>query len=94
MTEDIETPIDDPIATGILDALADGSSQTVETLARNIAEQRRRPKDGPELWRKYMLAVKQQALHLAKQKRIELVHRGSVIEANDFKGRVYLRLPH
>lgn len=87
-----DPPVDDPVALGILDILADGSSQTVEVLARAIAEQRRRPKDGPNLWRKYMLAVKQQALHLAKQGRLEVVHRGEVIEPEDFKGRVKLRL--
>ncbi len=95
MTQDndeTELPVIDPIVTGILDALANGSSLTVEQTARAIAEQRRKPKDGPQLWRKYMLAVKQQAMHLGKTGQIEIVHKGEVIDPDNFKGRVHLRL--
>jgi len=95
MTQDkdeTDKPVIDPIASGIMEALADGSSLTVEETARAIAEQRRKPKDGPQLWRKYMLAVKQQAMHLGKTGQIEIVHKGEVIDPDNFKGRVHLRL--
>jgi len=90
--EETEKPVIDPIATSILDVLADGSSLTVEQMARAVADQRRKPKDGPQLWRKYMLAVKQQAMHLGKTGQIEIVHKGEVVEPDNFKGRVHLRL--
>ncbi len=90
-TEEADKPAIDPIATAILDALADGSALTVEQMAKVIAEQRRKPKDGPQLWRKYMQAVRQQAMHLGKTGKIDIVHKGEVIEPDNFKGRVHLR---
>lgn len=91
-TEETEKPVIDPIASSILDTLADGSELTVEQMAKVIAELRRKPKDGPQLWRKYMQAVKQQAMHLGKTGKIEILHKGSVVEPDNFKGRVHLRL--
>lgn len=92
-TDTAETPALDPIANSILDALRDGSSLTVEEMAKHIAEQRRKAKDkSPQLWRKYMQAVKQQAMFLGKTGRIEIVHKGEVVEPDNFKGRVHLRL--
>lgn len=90
--DETEQPVMDPIASSILDTLADGSTLTVEQMAKVIAEQRRKPKDGPQLWRKYMQAVKQQAMHLGKTGRIDIVHKGEVVEPDNFKGRVHLRL--
>jgi len=91
-TEETDKPVLDPIASSILDALRDGSSLTVEQMAKHIAELRRKPKDSPQLWRKYMQAVKQQAMFLGKTGRIEIVHKGEVVEPDNFKGRVHLRL--
>ncbi|WP_135081895.1 DUF3253 domain-containing protein [Terasakiella sp. SH-1] len=91
-TDEAEKPALDPIAQSILDTLADGSALTVEQMAKVIGEQRRKPKDGPQLWRKYMQAVRQQAMHLGKTGRIEIVHKGEVVEPDNFKGRVHLRL--
>lgn len=84
---------DDPIATAILHALANASSLSFKDIAMRIADARKRPKDGPELWRRYQTAVKQQAVHLARQGRIEIVRKGEVADPNDFKGIVRLRLP-
>ena len=84
---------DDPIATAILDALAGASSLSFKDVAMKIADARKRPKDGPDLWRRYMTAVKQQAVHLARQGRVEIVRKGEVADPNDFKGIVRLRLP-
>lgn len=95
MTEDThetDGPVLDPIAQAMLEKLADGSALTVEEMARVIADQRKKPKDGPQLWRKYMQAVKQQAMFLGKTGRIEIVHKGEVIDPDNFKGRVHLRL--
>ncbi len=93
-TEDDKKPAkDDPIATAILDALSGGETMSFENIAQAIAETRRRPKDGPQLWRRYMTAVKQQAVFLARNGRIEIVRKGQVADPNDFKGIVKLRLP-
>ncbi|WP_165602622.1 DUF3253 domain-containing protein [Candidatus Terasakiella magnetica] len=91
-TEETEEPVIDPIAQSILDTLADGSALTVEQMAKVIGEQRKKPKDGPQLWRKYMQAVKQQAMHLGKTGKIEIVHKGVVVDPDNFKGRVHLHL--
>lgn len=62
--------------------------------ARAVAERRRRQRDDPlELWRRYMTAVRQQALHLARQGRIEIVRKGVPVDLDNFKGVVRLRLP-
>ena len=58
---------DDPIATAILDALADANSLRFKDVAMRIADVRKRPKDRPDLWRTYMTAVKQQAIHFFGQ---------------------------
>ena len=88
------TPVkDDPIATAILNALAGASSLSFKDVAMQIAEGRKRPKDRPDLWRRYMTAVKQQAVFLARQGRVEIVRKGKVADPNDFKGIVRMRLP-
>ncbi|MBL4614835.1 MAG: DUF3253 domain-containing protein [Magnetovibrio sp.] len=84
---------DDPIAIAILDALAGANSLSFKDVAERIAEARRRPKDRPELWRRYLSAVKQQAVFLARNKRIEIMRKGEVADPNDFKGIVRIRLP-
>jgi len=87
---------DDPVATIILSTLAglaEGTSISLMDAARAVAETRRRPTDGPELWRRYMNAVRQQATHLARQGRIEIVRKGEPVEPRNFKGVVRLRLP-
>ncbi len=86
---------DDPVADAILAALGEsgeGKSLTFKDIAQRIAEQKRRPKDGPQLWRRYLMAVKQQARHLARKGRIEIVRKGAVVDPDDFKGIVRLRL--
>ena len=91
-----EAPKDDPVAEMILEslgALAPGESISLMDAARAVAEARRRPSDGPELWRRYMNAVRQQAIHLARQGRIEITRKGTPVDPNDFKGVVRLRLP-
>jgi 1,6-anhydro-N-acetylmuramate kinase len=87
---------DDPVATTILETLAglaEGDSISLMDAARAVADTRRKPTDGPELWRRYMNAVRQQATHLARQGRIEIVRKGEPVEPKNFKGVVRLRLP-
>jgi hypothetical protein len=87
---------DDPVAQAILALLAGGAPGDTYSLmdaARAYADIRRRPRDGPELWRRYMNAVRQQAVHLARQGRIEIIRKGAPVDPDDFKGVVRLRLP-
>ena len=87
---------DDPVAAtilGTLAGLAEGASISLMDAAKAVAETRRKPSDGPELWRRYMNAVRQQATHLARQGRIEIVRKGVPVEPRNFKGVVRLRLP-
>ena len=84
---------DDPIASEILGLLGRGKTLSFKDIAMALAEKKRKPKDGPELWRKYITAVKQQAVHLARKGRIEIVRKGQVADPDDFKGIVKLRLP-
>lgn len=89
-------PADDPVAERILQTLAGlstGDSISLMDAAKAVAETRRRPSDGPELWRRYMNAVRQQATHLARQGRIEILRKGQPVDPNNFKGVVRLRLP-
>lgn len=89
-------PGDDPVAEAILDtltALPPGASISMMDAARAIANRRRRPTDGPELWRRYMNAVRQQATHLARQGRLEILRKGQPVDPKNFKGVVRLRLP-
>lgn len=90
-TEDVQA--DDPVVVAIFEVLAEGGSPTFQDVARTIAKQRGKPKDGPNLWRRYMNAVKQQAVHLAKNGRIEIIRKGEAVDPRDFKGIVKLRLP-
>ncbi|MBT4933689.1 MAG: DUF3253 domain-containing protein [Rhodospirillaceae bacterium] len=88
-----EVKVDDPVVVAILDAVAGGANPTFQDVARSIAKERAKPKDGPNLWRRYLNAVKQQAVHLAKNGRIEITRKGEAVDPKDFKGIVKMRLP-
>lgn len=91
-----DTASDDPVATAILALLtAPGAEKAVspEAAARAYAETRRRKNDPPDLWRHYLNAVRQQAIHLARAGRIEILRKGKPVDPNDFKGVYRLRLP-
>lgn len=77
----------------ILASLNEGDTPTFQDVARRIAKERGKPKDGPNLWRRYMNAVKQQAIHLAKTGQIEITRKGEAVDPRDFRGIVRLRLP-
>ena len=91
--ENTEVKHDDPIAVAILNALSFGKAPTFKDVALAIANERRKPKDGPNSWRRYLNAVKQQAIHLAKTGRIVITRRGETVDPRKFKGIVTMRLP-
>lgn len=91
------TDTHDPIAAAILSQLAfgkPGGSIAPEEVARSVAEAKRGPKDPPDLWRKYLSAVKQQAIHLARAGQIEVLRKGQPVDdPAHVKGVVRYRLP-
>jgi hypothetical protein len=88
---------DDPVAQAILDLLAApeaDKSVSPEQAARAFAATRARPSDPPDLWRRYLHAVRQQALHLARQGRIRILRKGKPADPHKpIKGVIRLALP-
>ena len=87
----------DPVATAILERLAvakTGGSVSPEDVARAVAEGRRKANDPPDLWRRYLPAVKQQAIHLARTGEIQILRKGRPVDdPARAKGVVRYRLP-
>lgn len=88
---------DDPIAKLILGLLAQreaGQSLDPNEVARNFAASRAKRNDPPDLWRKYLPAVRQQALHLARQGRLTILRKGKAADPHaPIKGLIRLALP-
>ncbi len=82
---------DDPVASAILQHLADCESATPQDVARFIAAQRTKG-DAPQPWRRYLPAVKNQMVHLARKGRIEIIRKGEPVDPKNFKGLVRIRL--
>lgn len=82
----------DPVAEFILEALSAQGSLAPVDIARALGEQRRRASDKPDAWRRFMMPVKQQMLHLARAGTIEIVRKGEVVDPEDFRGVVRMRL--
>lgn len=96
--ETAETPdTRDPIADAILECLAaakPGGSVSPEDVARAVAEARRKPSDTSDLWRRYLSAVKQQAIHLARAGSIQVLRKGKPVDdPARVKGVIRYRLP-
>jgi hypothetical protein len=72
------TDTQDPIVLAIMAELDAGKPGA--SIAPAVAEQKRTPKDPNDLWRKYLPAVKQQAIHLARAGRIELLRKGKPVD--------------
>ncbi len=85
---------DDPVARAILELLETvppGRSISPVTAARAFALTRARPGDPPDAWRRYLPAVRQQALHLARARRIAILRKGKPVDPHaPFKGVVRL----
>lgn len=82
----------DPVAIFILETLAHEASAAPVDIARALGEARRKPAEKPDSWRRFMKPVKQQMLHLARAGRIEIVRKGEVVDPEDFRGVVRMRL--
>jgi hypothetical protein len=89
-----ETGAEDPVARAILElieTLPPGRSISPVEAARAVAPERARPGDPPDAWRRYLPAVRQQALHLARQGRIAILRKGKPVDPHaPFKGVVRL----
>ncbi len=85
---------DDPVARTILELLEivpPGRSISPLAAARAFALTRARPGDPPDAWRRYLPAVRQQALHLARARRIAILRKGKPVDPHaPFKGVVRL----
>ncbi len=92
-----ETPGDDPVAAAILALLAErgpGKSVSPVQAAQAVAGARARPGDPPDLWRRYLPAVRQQAIHLGRQGRIAVLRKNKPVDPRKpVKGVIRLRLP-
>ena len=84
---------DDPVAVCVLDCAREHGSVSLRDIAQAFAGPRRKPADPRDHWRKYMTAVRQQVIALARQGRIEIVRKGRVVEPDEMKGLVRIRLP-
>lgn len=97
MDDASDIPGRDPVARAILERLAaarSGGSVSPEDVARAIAEAKRTPKSPPDLWRRYLNAVKQQAVHLARDGDIVVLRKGKPVDdPARAKGVVRYRLP-
>jgi Protein of unknown function (DUF3253) len=98
-----ETPVeapkteDDPLAAAILALLAEqpsGRSVTPDAVARAFAAARAKPNDPPDLWRRYLQGVREQALHLARDRRLVILRKGRPADpSHRIKGLIRLALP-
>jgi len=71
-----------------------GHSLSLSDVARAFAEPRRKKSDPPEIWRRYMNAVRQQALFLARSGKIVILRRGEPQDPKaPIKGLIRLALP-
>jgi len=87
----------DPVAETILTLLLEsetGRPIAPDDVAQAIFSARRKPGDAPDLWRRYLPAVKQQALFLARRGDIVILRKGKVADPRaPIKGLIRLSLP-
>ena len=103
MTDQDDNPPDggdkrpDAVALKILELLQGGGpdhSVSPDDVARAFAETRRKKSDPPDVWRRYMNAVRQQALFLARSGKIVILRRGEVQDPKaPIKGLIRFGLP-
>ena len=89
------TPELDPIAQVILEHLSlQNPPQDVKPMevAKIYAEKRSKPGSSPNLWRRYLPAVRQQAKFLARAGKITIINRGQPADPDSVKGLVKYRL--
>ena len=91
----------DPVAVAILRVLADSPPSkpvSAEQVAKSISDEQAKGKSDPTAWRRYFQAVKNQAFHLARQERIDILRKGQPVPPAELKGlsgvwRMRLRRP-
>ncbi len=89
-----DEPQDDPVAATILETLRGaGASVAPREVAQRLAARNPRRGDPPDAWRRYITAVRQQALHLARSGRIQLLRKGKPVPPDKLKGVIRLALP-
>ena len=90
----VATADDDPVARvilGLIETLPPGRSISPVEAARAFALERARPGDPPDAWRRYLPAVRQQALNLARRGRLTILRKGKPVDPHaPFKGVVRL----
>ncbi len=87
----------DPIAEKILELLAAADpnrSVSPQAIAQTIADSHRRPNDPPDAWRRYLPAVKQQALFLARAGKLIVMRKGKPVDAQSAKGVIRYKRPN
>ena len=77
---------DDPVAGYILRAVSSGQDVAPQEIAQTIAADRLKSSSPKDAWRKYMTAVRQQAIHLARDGRLLIIRKGEIADPNDFRG--------
>jgi len=86
----------DPVAEAILTVLeaAPDNTASPRDVAEYLAELKRTKKDPPDLWRRYKMAVNQQARFLARTGAIQILRKGEPVEDPHapIKGLITLRL--
>jgi hypothetical protein len=72
-------------------ALADGKSHDPQVLAQSFYAQRAKPGDPSDGWRRYLTAIRQQSLSLARDGKAEFLRKGKPIAINEIRGVVRIR---
>ena len=94
-----ESPSDDrdPVAQSIfalLEARGPGKSICPSEAARHLQQARAKPDDPADAWRRLLPAVRQQAIHLARQGRLRILRKGRPVDPQlPVKGVIRLALP-
>jgi hypothetical protein len=83
--------LEDPIRLFLLNALSDGKSKAPQELARAFHASRAKPSDPPDAWRRYLTAIRQQALSLARLDQLEFLRKGKPVAPDEIKGVVRIR---
>ncbi|MBO45051.1 MAG: hypothetical protein CMM28_15145 [Rhodospirillaceae bacterium] len=94
-SNELSAPELDPVAQAILEHLSlQNPPQDVKpvAVAKFYAEKRSKPGTSPNLWRRYLSAVRQQAKFLARSGKITIIHRGQLADPDTVKGLVKYRL--
>jgi|TARA_R100000455_G_C6262676_1_gene117948 hypothetical protein len=82
---------EDPVVGYILRAVSSGRDVAPQEIARAIAADRAKSTAPKDFWRKYMTAVRQQAIFLARAGRLQIIRKGEIADPDDFKGLYKLR---